>query len=115
MESAPFFTPDSMVLSDWALPQLDFCILRVEKTARLLNQRSACGGRRKAVVETARRRCPLWETARRLEMYSRVAQSDLPTPAPGSLRISPRPQMEGGRLGEGRGKVFMGFYIGKPS
>jgi hypothetical protein len=41
MESAPFFTPDSMVLSVWALPQLDFCILRVKKTARLLNQRSA--------------------------------------------------------------------------
>ena len=40
MESAPFFTPDSMVLSVWALPQLDFCILRVKKTARLLNQRS---------------------------------------------------------------------------
>ena len=47
--------------------------------------------------------------------YSRVAQSDLPTPAPGSLRISPRPQMEGGRLGEGPGKVFMGFYIRKHS
>ena len=47
--------------------------------------------------------------------YSRVAQSDLPTPAPGSLRISPRPQMEGGRLGEVRGKVFMGFYIRKHS
>ena len=45
------------------------------------------------------------------DFYSRVAQSDLPTPAPGSLRISPRPQMEGGRLGEGPGKVFMGFYI----
>jgi hypothetical protein len=27
--------------------------------------------------------------------YSRVAHSDLPTPAPRSLRISPRPQMEG--------------------
>ena len=40
MDSAPFFTPDLMVLSVWALPQLDFCILRVEKTARLLNQRS---------------------------------------------------------------------------
>ena len=44
--------------------------------------------------------------------YSRVAHSDLPTPAPGSLRISPRPQMEGGRLGEGLGKVFMGFTLG---
>ena len=47
--------------------------------------------------------------------YSRVAQSDLPTPAPGSLRIPPRPQMEGGRLGEGPGRVFTGFYIGKHS
>ena len=47
--------------------------------------------------------------------YSRVAQSDLPTPAPGSLRISPWPQMEGGRSGEGPGKVFIGFYIRKPS
>ena len=40
MESAPFFTPDSMVLSFWALPQPNLCILRVEKTARFLNQRS---------------------------------------------------------------------------
>ena len=40
MESAPFFTPDPMVLSVWALPQPDLCILRVEKTARFLNQRS---------------------------------------------------------------------------
>ena len=47
--------------------------------------------------------------------YSRVAQSHLPTPAPGCLRISARPQMEGGRLGEGPGKVFMGFYIRKHS
>ena len=35
MESAPFFTPDSMVLSVWALPQPNLCILRVEKTAPL--------------------------------------------------------------------------------
>jgi hypothetical protein len=38
--------------------------------------------------------------------YSRVAQSDLSTPAPGSLRISPWPQMEGGRSGEGFYKVL---------
>ena len=43
MESAPFFTADLMVLSVWALPQLDFCILRVKKNARLLNQRSEEG------------------------------------------------------------------------
>ena len=43
MESAPFFTPDLLVLSVSALPQLDFCILRVKKTARLLNQRSVVG------------------------------------------------------------------------
>ena len=47
--------------------------------------------------------------------YSRVAQSDLPTPAPGSLRISARPPLEGGRLGEGPGKVFIRFYIRKHS
>ena len=45
--------------------------------------------------------------------YSRVSHIDLPTSAPGSLRISPRPQMEGGRLGEGRGKVLWEFYIRK--
>ena len=37
------------------------------------------------------------------------AQSDLPTPAAGSLRISPRPQMEGGMLREVRGRVPMWF------
>ena len=33
----------------------------------------------------------------------------------GSLRISPRPQMEGGRLGEDPGRVFSGFHIRKHS
>ena len=47
--------------------------------------------------------------------YGQLAQIDLLTPAPGSLRISPRPQMEGGRLGEGLGRVFIWFYIGKHS
>ena len=47
--------------------------------------------------------------------YGCVAQSDLPTPAPGSLRISPRPQMGGGRLREFRGTVSTGFYIWKPT
>ena len=46
-------------------------------------------------------------------VYSRVAQSDLPTPTPGSLRILPRPQIEGGRLRKGPGKVLMGFHIRK--
>ena len=50
-----------------------------------------------------------------LGFYSRVAQSDLATPAPGSLRISARPQMEGGRLWEALGKVFMMFYMRKHS
>ena len=47
--------------------------------------------------------------------YSRASQSDLPTPAPGSLRISPRPQMEGGRSRVVGGKVFLGYRIGKPN
>jgi hypothetical protein len=46
-------------------------------------------------------------------VYSRVAQSDPPTPPPGSLRISPWPQMEGGRSGEGPGRVSVVFYIEK--
>jgi hypothetical protein len=50
-----------------------------------------------------------------VSMYGRVAQSDLPTPAPGSVRISLRPQMDGGRLREGRGKVFIRFHIRKRS
>ena len=47
--------------------------------------------------------------------YSRVAQSDLRTPTPGSLRISPRPQMDGRRLGKGPRRVFVRFYIRKHS
>ena len=50
-----------------------------------------------------------------LREYSRVSQSDLPTPAPGFLRISPRPQMEWGRLGEGAGEVFTRFTKGTTS
>ena len=53
MESAPFFTPDLMVLSVWAVRQLDFCILRVKKTARLLNQRSAIAELPIAAIPTA--------------------------------------------------------------
>ena len=33
----------------------------------------------------------------------------------GSLRILARPQMEERRLGEGRGRVSMAFYVRKPS
>ena len=47
--------------------------------------------------------------------YSRVAQSDLLTPPPGSLRISPQPQMEGGRLREGRERIPMEFDKWKPN
>ena len=45
------------------------------------------------------------------------AQSDPPTPAPGSLRISPWPQVWGGGWGRFGGGFLWGcrFYTGKPS
>ena len=50
---------------------------------------------------------PVAAAAVRSPIYSRVAQSDLPTPAPGSLRISPRSPDGGGKVGGGSEE---GFY-----